>query len=113
MQRTFALIAVGKVLALAGLACLAADQLGRVEAATGASSVRTHTVQALPQGKVDLNRAGVEDLARLPGINSALAERIVKHRPYRKLDDVVSRRVLGKKQFARIREFVTIGPLSP
>ena len=113
MRRTVGLITVGSALVLAGVAWLAAAQLGGKEVGTGASGARLHTVEALPQAKVDLNRAGTEDLARLPGISSALAERIAKHRPYRKLDDVVTRKVLGKKQFARIREFVTIGPPSP
>ena len=113
MRRTVGLITVGSALVLAGVAWLAAAQLGGKEVGTGASGVRLHTVEALSQAKVDLNRAGTEDLARLPGISSVLAERIAKHRPYRKLDDVVTRKVLGKKQFARIREFVTIGSLSP
>jgi len=38
-----------------------------------------------------------------------VAERIVRHRPYKKLDDLVTRRVLGKKEFARIREQVVVG----
>ena len=113
MRRTFALITVGSVLVLAGMAWLAAAQLGGKETGSGASGIRPATVEAPPQAKVDLNRAGMEELVRLPGISSVLAERIAKHRPYRKLDDLVTRKVLGKKQFARIREFVTISPASP
>jgi len=71
------------------------------------------SVQAPSQTKVDINQAGLEELTRLPGITSVLAERIAQHRPYRKLDDLVTRRVLGKKQFARIREFVIVHPRNP
>jgi len=113
MRRTFALITVGSALVLAGVAWLAAAQLGGKEMGPGASGVRPATVEVPSRGKVDLNRAGMEELARLPGITSVLAERIVKYRPYRKLDDLVTRKVLGKKQFARIREFVSISPASP
>jgi competence protein ComEA len=113
MRRTSALTTVGGALVLAAVALLAAGQFAGGEAGAAASAARDQKTEALPQAKVDLNRAGTEDLARLPGISPALAERIVRHRPYRKLDDVVSRKVLGKKQFARIREFVTIGPPGP
>jgi DNA uptake protein ComE-like DNA-binding protein len=113
MRRTISLIAVGSALVLAGVAWFAAAQLGGKEVGTEASGARLHTVEVLSQAKVDLNRAGTEDLTRLLGISSVLAERIAKHRPYRKLDDVVIRKVLGKKQFARIRELVTIRPPSP
>jgi DNA uptake protein ComE-like DNA-binding protein len=65
------------------------------------------------QNKVDLNQAGVDELRRLPGITPEIAERIVKNRPYRKLDDLVTRKVLGKKQFARVRELVIVSRVTP
>ena len=65
-------------------------------------------MQARAQVKVDLNQAKLEELSRLPGITPILAERIARQRPYRKLDDLVTRKVLGKKQFARIREYVVV-----
>ena len=65
------------------------------------------------QSKVDLNQAGVEELRRLPGITPEIAERIVRNRPYRKLDDLVTRKVLGKKQFARVRELVIVSRVRP
>jgi DNA uptake protein ComE-like DNA-binding protein len=112
MRRTVTLITVGSALVLASVAWSGAAQLGGKEVGTGGSGARLHTAEALPQVKVDLNWAGTEDLTRLPGISSVLAERIVRHRPYRKLEDVVIRKVLGKKQFARIRELVIIKPPS-
>jgi len=59
--------------------------------------------------RLDVNRASVDELCRLPGINRVQAEKIVAHRPYKRLDDLVARRVLGKKQFARVREYVKVG----
>ena len=70
-------------------------------------------LQGPGQAKVDLNQAGLEELRRLPGITPQIAERIVRNRPYRKLDDLVSRKVLGKKQFARVRELVVINRVTP
>jgi DNA uptake protein ComE-like DNA-binding protein len=58
--------------------------------------------------KVDLNTAGVEELARLPGMNIQTAEKIVGNRPYRKLDELITKKVLGKKEFAQVREYIVI-----
>jgi competence protein ComEA len=56
-----------------------------------------------PTQKVDLNSASFRELQELPGIGQELAKRIVLHRPYRKLDELVARKVLGRKEFARIK----------
>ena len=104
MRRAFVLIGIGAAVILAGVAWLAAAQFGRGE---GTSPVPTRAEAPTP-GKVDLNQAGLQELGRLPGITPSLAERIARNRPYRKLDDLITRKVLGKKQFARIRELVVV-----
>jgi DNA uptake protein ComE-like DNA-binding protein len=112
MRRAFVLIGAGGALVLAGMAWLAAAQLGgRDESILAESS--DAVVKVPMQAKVDLNQASRQELEHLPGITPALAERIAKHRPYRKLDDLVTRKVLGKKQFARIREFVVVIQTNP
>ncbi len=60
------------------------------------------------RAKVDVNQASREELLSLPGMSPELAAQIIRHRPYRKLDDLVSRKVLGKKEFARIREYIVV-----
>ncbi len=57
---------------------------------------------------VDVNLASREALLSVPGMSPDLVEQVIRHRPYRKLDDLVTRRVLGKKEFARIREHIVI-----
>ena len=59
--------------------------------------------------KVDINTASPGELERLPGITSHLSQRIIAHRPYRKIDDLVRRNVLGRKQLAAIKEHITVG----
>jgi hypothetical protein len=111
MRRGAVLIGAGAALLLAGVTWLAAGQLGVPE---GGLPPPTPPIVPGPslnsvKEKVDVNRAGPEELGRLPGITPQLAERILKNRPYRNLDDLVMRKVLGKKQFARIRELVIVG----
>ena len=59
-------------------------------------------------GKVDLNTASVDELSRLPGMNVQTAEKIIGNRPYRKLDELITKKVLGKKEFAQVREYIVI-----
>ena len=121
MRRTLVLISAGSAVVLAGVAWLAAPQLAARDVDPSVPVVQkapeqgpAHGPKQSPnQAKVDLNQAGVEELRRLPGITPEIAERIVRNRPYRKLDDLVTRKVLGKKQFARVRELVIVSRITP
>jgi competence protein ComEA len=61
---------------------------------------------------VDLNRAGVEELARLPGVGPGLARRIVEERERRgRFDSPDALRNilgLGPKKLAAMRHLVTV-----
>jgi len=58
--------------------------------------------------KTDLNTASVDELSRLPGMSVQTAEKIIGNRPYRKLDELITKKVLGKKEFAQVREYVVV-----
>jgi competence protein ComEA len=95
-------LAVSGALLLGADVVLPASQEKPEAAVQGQGSTRKSVV------KVDLNTAGVEELARLPGMNSQTAEKIVGNRPYRKLDELITKKVLGKKEFAQVREYIVI-----
>ena len=60
--------------------------------------------------RVNVNRADRNELSRLPGMTPEAADRIIQKRPYRKLDELVSKKAIGKKQFAQIRDYISVGP---
>lgn len=65
-------------------------------------------------GRIDVNRADVADLQRLPGIGPALAARIVEARRQRlfgSLDDLQRVSGIGAATVARLRDVATAGPL--
>jgi DNA uptake protein ComE-like DNA-binding protein len=64
-------------------------------------------------GKIDINSASSRELEMLPGVGAELAERIIRDRPYRKLDELIARKVLGRKQFARIKDRIRIMSTPP
>ncbi len=56
--------------------------------------------------RVSLNRASLAELEALPGIGPTLARRIVAHRPYLRLEDLLRVPGIGPKTLERIRPYV-------
>ncbi len=63
-------------------------------------------------GLVDINHASADALDALPGIGPATAAKIIAARaeqPFRTLDELVTRKVLGQAVLTKIRSRVTVG----
>ena len=56
--------------------------------------------------KVDINRAKAEELMKLDGIGDARAKAIIKGRPYTRKDELVSKKVLPKGVYGKIKDKV-------
>ena len=82
-----------------------------VPAGARAEGAKNSTASA-PAQPVDLNRAGTEELATVPGIGKALAQRIVEfreeHGPFKRVEDLMKVKGIGEKSFAKIRPHVTV-----
>jgi competence protein ComEA len=69
--------------------------------------------KALPPGeRIDLNRASVSELMRLPGVGEKRAQAILAHRakqPFRKPDDVLAVKGLGPAWFAKVKGSLAAG----
>jgi len=63
--------------------------------------------------KVDINQAGVTELAKLPGIGEQVAKRIVAYReengPFEKAEELMNVRGIGEKSFLKLQPHVTLG----
>jgi competence protein ComEA len=70
--------------------------------------------KSLPPGeRVDMNRAPVTELMRLPGVGEKRAQAIVAARtkqPFRRAEDVIAVKGLGPKWFAAVKNNVAVGP---
>ena len=65
-----------------------------------------------PNERIDLNRATVSELMRLPGVGEKRAQAIVAHRskqPFRKPDDVLAVKGLGPAWFAKVKASLDAG----
>jgi competence protein ComEA len=59
---------------------------------------------ALAAELVDINSATPEELKTVPGITEGTALLITGGRPYQKTDELVSRQILTKEQFDKIKD---------
>jgi competence protein ComEA len=65
-----------------------------------------------PADRVDLNRASVAELMRLPGVGEKRAQAIVAHRgkgPFRRPEDVLAVKGLGPAWFAKVKGHLAVG----
>jgi competence protein ComEA len=93
-------IAPLRALAAAALLLAAAPALAEAKKALG------------PGDRIDLNRAGVTELMRLPGIGEKRAQAIVAARtrqPFRRPEDVLVVKGIGPKWLARVKDHVVVG----
>jgi len=67
----------------------------------------------LPQSKVHLNSATVEQLARLPGVGEKLAGRILEYRQkaggFKSTQELMNVRGIGEKNFLKLQPYISVG----
>jgi len=62
----------------------------------------------LRKGKVNINTCSKRELIKkIPGMTSQKAEEIVRGRPYSNIYELVTKKILTKKELSRIRDFIT------
>ena len=57
---------------------------------------------------ISVNSASENELDSLPGVGPATAEKIIKHRPYTILEELVSKKAIGNALFEKIKEKLTL-----
>jgi competence protein ComEC len=80
----------------------------RDDRGAGRAQGTRHTGPKHPNGQIDLNRATRTQLRTLPGIGPVLADRIVKRRPFRSVDDLIDVDGIGEKRLADLRPYVRV-----
>lgn len=63
--------------------------------------------------EVDLNTGAEADLAALPGVGAATAKKIVAARPFAKVEDLVSKKLLTQAAFDKVKASLVIKAADP
>lgn len=59
-----------------------------------------------PEARIDINRASVDQLMKVPGMTPIWAARIVRFRPYRTKVDLLQRGIVSAEVYTRIKDYV-------
>ena len=104
MQRFFAILiaAIASVgIAFAQAPAKDAMKPAPAKAAPAKDAMKADAKKAEP---MDINSASEKDLATLTGIGEVRAKAIVKHRPYKGKDDLVTKKVITQKVYDDIKD---------
>lgn len=101
-------------LALLSLCAVAALTVARISQAQMRTPMEGFRYTTLPAWRVDLNQAGVDELAALPGVGPSLAAAIVADRqakgPFKTLTELDRVRGVGPAILQQIKPFVLQSP---
>jgi len=84
----------------------------RGEGAAAATPAQSGSHPSASAGILDLNTATAEQLDTLPGVGPVTAQKIIASRekqPFRKVDDLVARKIVAASVLAKFRSLVTVG----
>lgn len=74
---------------------------------TGTTGV-TSNAGVMAGGLVNVNSASGQELEALPGVGTVTAEKIISNRPYNSIDDLLNKKIVGKKVFEQIKNKITV-----
>jgi competence protein ComEA len=106
------LLRTGRILALLAVAILTALPLASAAQAAAAPpeqppAAAPEPAKASPAAElIDINSATLEELITLPGIADVYARKIVASRPYKTKFELVTRRIIPRSTYSKIREMV-------
>jgi DNA uptake protein ComE-like DNA-binding protein len=52
---------------------------------------------------VDINKASLDDLKKVPGLDEGLAKKVIGGRPFKNVDELLSKKILSKDVFDKVK----------
>lgn len=105
VQWMLAITAAG-LMAVTGVAS-AADKQAKDAKDAKAAKLETkaeNKAENKAEDKIDINRASADELRKIDGIGEARSAAIIKGRPYRSKDELVSKNIIPKAVYDKIKE---------
>ena len=57
---------------------------------------------------ININKGTIDELDTLPGIGKVTAEKIINNRPYSSIEELVSKKVVNKSVFEKIKNLISL-----
>lgn len=61
-----------------------------------------------PSALININSADLDELDQLPGIGKVTAEKIIRQRPYQTIEELLTKKIVNKSTFEKIRGLVSV-----
>ncbi|WP_192499146.1 ComEA family DNA-binding protein [Skermanella pratensis] len=103
-----AAVAVGAIGAAVAYNAFAGDEGNADARQPKQSRPKARQAEAAPTGAIDINQAPPKHLTSLKHIGKARAKRILANRPFRSVDELVSRGLVPEEVLARHRDRLTV-----
>lgn len=106
---TVATLALGASLALAAEDKAAAPAAGKASAAVATSAKKVSAAKRYAPAlanPININKASIKELKKLPGVTDEIAARIVAGRPYASKADLVTQNIVDTAVYSAIRQSV-------
>ncbi len=73
------------------------------------ANVQTGQVSGVStQAKININTASQSELEALPGIGPVTASKIISDRPYQKIEELISKKVVSRSVYDKIKDSLTL-----
>lgn len=73
-----------------------------------AKPVTMETSTSPQNGKININNASSTQLEELPGVGPSTASKIIAGRPYNSTQDLLTKKILGKATYEKIKDLIEI-----
>jgi competence protein ComEA len=70
----------------------------------GLQSVALHPALVKAADPLDINTATADQLKALPDVGDAYSDKIIKHRPYKRKDELVQKKVIPQATYDKIKD---------
>lgn len=103
------LVISGLVLCLIAVGCESTTTTSEAPKTSPSAAPTSAEAKPAKSSKIDINTAPIAELDKLelPGTKPSLSERIQGGRPYKQIDDLVSKKVISAEEFKLIQNLVT------
>lgn len=107
-MRHFSTLAI--VLVLSAFLAATSTHAGQAAGTTPAPTMPSGMHGPGHTGELDINAASADELKQIPGLGEADVKKIIENRPYKRKDELVTKKVLPLAKYEGIKDHLSVTP---